>query len=714
MSSTKDNRQRRTAFSLLQQSLVMSSQDCFYHNTFLSCPRILLLVLFSLCILFSSQNIYAEDPTPEEQHEEALLAAERLRDKALEKIEEGDEEAAVGLFYRLYRNYPTSPHAEDSLWQVVRYYKDEALTTRQGWERVRELSKAFASEFSDSSHSPDAYFNMGVALFHMGLYREADVRFKLFFKRFPDFQLSVEASCLYAKYLMETKRYDDADKIFQKLAGSEDVTTKKRGMFGLFEVLVERGKNVAAIKYYKGPLGEFPLFYVDYPEVVLLLGRVYSRLGDEEHGREKLMHYLNLLDKPSERGEALFELGESYYRKGNDFAAQKFYLKVIDECEDDMRSVAMSRFRVAQFLDDPEKKATKWQRKGDLTDSSEDAPYLVLLERYANEPIAQEARYGLFLRYQAREDFLKALDVGKRYLKSASPEKTKSGEQSAAGNILLYCFQEFMKKKEFKDAYRLMTEYGHIEKYPDGQLLYLTGQALEGLYLYDQAAVVYYRALRLSLSDEDKTDLYLRRANLYLTMKDFVSADRLLKHLYKIYRDKKIFGEICFLSGRLSEAQGNMKKASAFYSQAAELLTFPEKKNIYGESLLRALFSIKQHEAAAETLQTYKKEKWLDEDALQRWFGMLGDSYFERQELSKALLAYQVALAEDMPQEGKQSQKIRMHMGDVYCAEKKWEKCFDSLKMVKAGDDPVLQQLAEERLRQVEIDRTMSAIHAKD
>ncbi len=301
------------------------------------------------------------------------------------------------------------------------------------------------------------------------------------------------------------------------------------------------------------------------------------RYGKIARGRNQLYHYLNLVGESLYRLEVMFELGDSYLVKTDIASAQKLYQQVVEEGNENEKEVLLSKLRMAQFLDNPKLKLSKWQRANDLKDEKGDVVYLNVLDRYFKDPLAQGARYGLFLRYKAREDLDKAYPVGRDFLRNLDPDTEKVENYDRVGVVLLYLADEFLKEKRYQDIYDLyFAEYRHVKEYPDGTILYKIGQALEALNLFDKAAVVYYRAQKWPLTDAEKIDLYYRRARVYLELQDFDSADRLLKHLRKVYKGTDSVGEVYSYSGKLFQALGDSNKALEFYVKAVDKPTFTE------------------------------------------------------------------------------------------------------------------------------------------
>ncbi len=680
-------------------------------------PRLsgfLLLLLFALLIL-SPPLVFAAEPENISRPQQSSPSGPV--DSLWEKAEAAhqNKHAAAKLYSRIYEKYPDSPRAEQALWYAAKLYKNLAdQTMKVTWEQVKNLFKAFVTDFPDSPHAEEAYLNVGISYFQMKLYREALIYLNLFEDRFPDSALIPVARYWQGKTLIETGRYELAQDAFSGLLKSQDVEHYARGLMGVGDIWYAKKEHNKALEYYKQVIEKDPDYYVEKPLVLLKLGKAYMQAGELVQGRKYLFHYLNLSENELERLDVLFDLAESFYKEGDDASAQRLYETIVIDGEPENRVVVMSKFRQAQYLDDPNKKLGKWQRRNDLTDSKGDRYYSAVLDHFHEAPQAQEARYGLFKRFVARDDFEQAYEVGRSYLKFDQVNKKRSRAAKAiAGEIILHLVKGLLDNKEYEKVYELYTtEHHHVTSYEGGELLYLVGQALEALYLYDQAAVVYYRALGLPLSDEDKTGLYYRRAEVYITKKDWQSAERLLAYLRKIYKGKKEIGEIYFLSGKLREAQTNKGEALEYYAKAAAVPGNPGEKAKYGEAHVKMLIDLEQYDGAANLLLRYHKENWLAASQLQYWYSTLGDARLRRNSFQAAASSYQNAIGKDMPSEGERVQAIHLHFGEALYRLGKIEDAASHIEAAKTGPNEFYKKRAVEMMQHGNIDRSLAEVRA--
>ena len=672
------------------------------------------LMLLTWLSVFSAVSVFAEDPPATEGMEQQVTERpyERLWMRAGTALGKEDLLKAAKLFEGIHSRYPDSKKAEDALWRAAGLQKQIASESEDpNWEKTKNLFRMYVTDYPESPRAPEAYFEVANAYYKMRFFREALSYYGLFKKRYPDSPLIPTTRFWQAKTLFQIGRLNESKEIFLKLIETKNPDLQIKAALGLGEIEFKNENYRQALKTYENILEKFPAFYLKDPEILKLMGMTNLRMKKEKQGQKQLYQYLNLAECSPCKAEVLFEVAESCIREGNPLTAQVLFNKVIDEGGKE-GVVVLSRFRQAQFLDDPNRKLRAWQRKPDLTDPAGDSFYLAVLDARSSEKFEQEARFGLLKRYMARKDYDSVYDLGNLYVRYKSPESKKKEVFDMLGQVLIHRAETYLEKQKFQEVYELYRdEYRNVAAYTKGRLLYIVGQALESLCLYDQAAVIYYRALRLPLTDEEKIDLYYRRARVYLAKNDLASAERLLKYLREIYNGKKPEGEIHYLSGRLLEARSKYEEALAFYSKAVEVLTFPDKKSTYNDARLRMLFNLEKYDEASAALTEAVKEKRMTPEELQRWYAKLGDIFFKHDNLKQAADAYLAGMDEKMPRDGEPAQRIHLHLGDVYLKMGDPDKSISHFEKAGEGADSMMRKMAEERLNQLDIDRSLSALN---
>lgn len=624
----------------------------------------------------------------------------------------GNREKAANTFLRVYQDYPRSPMAEESLLQAIQYYRDAVHFDRNRLNTLEELYKRFITDYPASKHAQQIQFELGRIYYEKRYFREALARFRFFLKKFPDSPLSERANYLVAKTYLQLGQIDKASNLFEKYAASKNSELRAKGLAGQGEIYNREGKYDKALEVLKKSLSLSSTFYQNNPEADVLrdLGLAYFHLGNEEYGRQYYFHYLNIVGNSADRLDILLEIAESFHRQGMMAAAQGVYGMIVEEGNDTEKPFLIARFRVAQYLDDPDNSLSKWQRRGDLTDPEGDLPYTSLLAVIDHGPLAQDARRGLFRRYQARGDFESALNIARIYLRELPDQEKDAKLRKAANDMLLYVVKHQVEAGDFAaacDFYK--AQHRHVVQYPDGRLLYLVGQAMQGLYLYDQAAIVYWRALRLPLTDEEKIDLYYRRGRVYLALRDFPSAERLLAYLRDLYKGSKAVGEIFSQSGKLAELEKDPETALQYYRQAFEIATLPERKDQYAADYLRLLLETGKLSEMQEVLSKIAAQKgWLSPEQQQQWLVRLGEGLEKKGETAAAQKSYEGSLAEALPQTSPEAQKVRLTLGDIALKQGKKEEAKKRYEQAATGPVSLLTSLAGERLKQMTIEKSLS------
>lgn len=255
-----------------------------------------------------------------------------------------------------------------------------------------------------------------------------------------------------------------------------------------------------------------------------------------------------------------------------------------------------------------------------------------------------------------------------------------------------------------------MDEYPYVKEYQRGRLLFLVGRALESMSLWKEASTVYYRALGLSLTPEEKLDLYFHRAQTYIAGNEVQSAQRLLKYLRKIYVTEPAIAEIYFLSGKLREIQQRKEDAMTFFQMAVESYPEDNRKTEYAENYLRYLFDLEKIAEAEKALGFFKKESWLGSEKEIDWLIRLGDVYRAHEKFIQAIETYQLVLVDKPPANPSVLQAVHLHLGDALLKIGDEKAAFPHLEKAIAGNDSTIQGLARERLEQARIDKSLAEL----
>ncbi len=630
-----------------------------------------------------------------------------LLQKAKRDLSMNNQASAARYLYQIYLNFPDNPAAESALWRSAELRKKLASHhPGADLERVKDMFRDFINSYPSSKRVPAAYLELGISYFHMGFYREALSYFKLFEESYPASPLLFKAMMWHREALMKTGRQAEAARLFYRLTHSADQHLRLIGQVGMGELRYKQGRYQEAKNYFQMVMIKHPDYYRRDPALLRPAGLTNLKSGNIKLGRRQLYHYLSLDYEVDDRPALLAALAESYHKHGDYKAAASLYREIIHESGGRRHSALLAALRLAQYRDNSHFKMSKNEAVY-LADPDGDAPYIAVLDKYPAEAMAQDARYALFRRYKSRHELNRAYDVGRSFLRA---QRGIKGRRRQIGNILLYLTAEFLKKKDYQKIYDLyFVDFRHIKDFPDGRLLYMVGRAMEALNLDKQAAVVYYRALKWQLPEKDKIDLYYRRAAVYLRLKDYASADRLLTYIRKLYKGKRAVGEIDYYSAELAEIRNHKDRALDFYEQAVDNPTFADKMAIYAGNAIRLALELGKNERAA--LIWHKAASRNIAPLQGQALGLkVADALRQTGDFKTAADLYKAVLSPPYPKKGENAQLCALYLGDVLLKLRQDTEAVDYYKKAQAGDNKMVKELAAERLRQKSLNAKVRSI----
>lgn len=410
---------------------------------------------------------------------------------------------AAGALYLVHYYYPDDEKGESALWQTANMEKRSAQSAaKPDWDKVKELFRRYINYYPDSPKVAQAYLELGYTYQAMGFYRESRAYFKLFLDRYPNSPLMPQAMRGYRDFLLKEGRRGEAEKAFAEWQQSPNCEVRLVALMGVGRLKSRQGDYKGALESYQTVLTAAPTYALTEPQILRDAGIANLHLNNTAVGREELYHYLSLVGDSINRSEVLIELAESYFQAGEYRVARKLYSQIQLDEEANERALLISTLRQAQILDNPEFTAAEGQRHFDHNGPEWDKPYLAVLAKLGSEPVAQDARFSMFKRYQARGQIDKAYEVGSEFLKGTEPVAAETPQGKRVGEVLLGLVEGLIKQKKEQEVCNLYTsEYRHFKDYPSGRLHAMVGQAMESLHLYGPAAALYFLALRWPMDD---------------------------------------------------------------------------------------------------------------------------------------------------------------------------------------------------------------------
>jgi tetratricopeptide (TPR) repeat protein len=679
--------------------------------------RFICLVLFLTVLCFFGYNsascAEAEDvggrisPAQVAQQEKLWAEAEAFL------VAEDNDQAAL-YFKHYWKTYPQAPRAAEALWQAAFLCKQQALRAENpDWSKVKDLFYVYIVDFPDSPRIPAAYAEVGDSYFYMGFYREAQNYYVLFLKQYPKHEATNQVLYMRARSFLHVGKFSQASDDFATLQLSRDREFRLRGEAGQAYVHFFKGEWHDALGIFKRIHRQNPDYYLIVPEILRDMGIAAIRVGDIQEGRDYILHYINIGENALVDDGAYFEVAESFLQEGVLDGARVFYEFVVAKTRPHDKYAILSKFRLAQFgatnLDTmSEKERLAFFKKNG------DKPFQEVLDTLYDNPLAQDARYSLFERYVGRQEWERAYNLGKSYLRyKPTTAKEQAVVEEELGKILVGWITTLLASEKYTEVRVLYEkEFPVIAAYKKADLLMLIGDAYAQQTLYDQASVIYYRALAQEIDDEQKVILYFKRAEVYLANNDLQSAQRLLKYLRRLYQNQPAIAEVNWLSARLRTLQKRPADALEFYKMAVESGAKQDKKGVYAADYLRQLFALNDLERVADLIAMFHGQQWLPTQQIQYWYGRLGVELTRDGKNEAAAGLYQRALAEGLPETSAEAQPIHLHLADLLMVQKKYQEALGHYRLAQGGQDKIIAQLAETRLNGYQIQGLTADVEA--
>jgi len=117
-----------------------------------------------------------------------------------------------------------------------------------------------------------------------------------------------------------------------------------------------------------------------------------------------------------------------------------------------------------------------------------------------------------------------------------------------------------------------------------------------------------------------------------------------------------------------------------------------------------------RNDEAQVMLARINKDKWLVPEVIQEWCVKLGDNLFNGGDKYGAIKVYRDGLAKDMPKEGEVVQSLQVRLGTILDLVGKVDEARALFEAAGAGSGEMWRRVAEERLNQMEIDKSISTV----
>jgi len=623
-------------------------------------PGRFLIMAIGVIICMAAVSARAADEAARSAPPDAAMIITR----AAAAAKAGDLSHAIELYSSVSRLFPNDEKVPEALWQAAELSRLEAGKGKADWQDVRGMYRDFVVAAPGSPRIVAAYLEIARINLRLRLYPEARSYLRLIVKKYPNSALMDEAWLMTARVEMAMGRLGVAEEHARKVFKSRSQEKRLRATMLLAEILSDRGRLSRAVSLIRRIEPKLAKGSAEYAEAIRIKGRSQLLMADPvslRKGRENLFYYLNIIDDRDAALETSLLLAEGFLKEKNYPAAKSLLTRVEKGVDHDSLSGLRARFLLAMIRDlglagpPPSGKNKSWQSGGDEV-------FHQIIRRIGRRDEVQLARYVLMRRLLVRGDDDGAYVQGRAYLLDGGGE-WRNRVLADAEAILERRYTALLGKQDNPRVYEdYRKEYPVIRMFDKGKILYLVGRALENMGLYDQASVVYYRALGKKLDDKVRDDLYVHRARTYLAAADLESADRLLKYLRGRYKKGPAAAEIRYLSGRLLVLQDRADEAMAMLDAAFKM---PAGADTMAGLIREAgpmLIRLNRLDQLSRQLRRCAKIKCLAPEELQGNYVLLGDALRRHGRDVDAVSAYRRAVAVG-PAESAGGQKAAFYLG---------------------------------------------------
>ena len=664
---------------------------------------------FILALLMANQPcIGAEEP--ELTAEQIAQRQKKLWKQAGDYLQQRDYGQAALYYNHFHKTYPDHDQAQEALWQAASLYLRLARTEpKVDYSKALSLLQKYIIAYPTSERVPTAYLAMADSYYASAQFRDANNYYTLFLEDYPKHPQRDRCRYRRAKARVRINKLQEAREDYALLSLSSKRISQLRGQAGLGHIYFARGEWHNALGILLRVQHHNPDYHIHDPEILEHLGIASIRVGSTKEGRRFLLHYLNITDPSKVDIAILFELAESFMADGKVETARRLYQRTIKLGREQQKEVILSHFRLAQFKAAKFDTMSKAQRQAFIARKGDNVFQTVLDDLYT-DPVAQEARFALFERYLERQENDAALAMGKAYLRyQTSPAETATIRQEL-GKIMITMLEPLLAEGKYDQVRQLyVDEHVAISGYPHASLLTMIGSAYAAQGLYQQASVIYYRAMALEMNDQEKADLYRKRATTYLANNDVQAAQRLLKYLRQIYQQKKEISWVNWLSARLRLLQKRPADAINFLQMALEGKDEPEQRTIYAEDLLELLIS-HDLDRLQRLLASLKQQGWFPAEKIQHWYNRLGQAHLLQEQEKEAIQAFQQALAVDLPEDSPAAQTSHLLLGDLFSKQQRYSEALAHFNKASNGPTEETSQHAKLRLEQARLNSAMDQV----
>lgn len=425
----------------------------------------------------------------------------------------------------------------------------------RSWKKYDEARKAYGlviTNYPETPYPPEAQYHIGETYYYAGDLESARQAYLDVPAKFPDSDTELQAAAIYnAGWSSEKLGYlDEALDLYRRVA--ERFPRSDRAPFSLLrigQILYEREEYEKAASSYRTLINKYSNRRTVVNQAQYYLGLTLKNLGQES---EALNAFESVgKDPPRFYVAASIAVADLYYEKEQPDKAHTIINELLGRVKGDRDLEKTAHFEIAKLY----RKNKEYQNSID--------EYTVVIERFPEEEILNEAYFGRAASYHALGNFDQALPDYQYVLAHNPAEDLMLRTQFSIG--LLY--SAIGKDADAIEALRVVTEGADPELASSARLQLI---ALAERKNPAEAVAIYEEVLKGARDDHERTLVLTRLANVYFKLRRYDECLDAAAEVIRMNENPESVASAYYVQGNVYFERGEYAKAVNRYERITE------------------------------------------------------------------------------------------------------------------------------------------------
>ncbi|MCL1890196.1 MAG: tetratricopeptide repeat protein, partial [Desulfovibrionaceae bacterium] len=280
------------------------------------------------------------------------------------------------------------------------------------YQDVQDTTTAAINFNSQSRRNAPAYLRLGYLNLKVDNSYEAAAYFNLLRQKYPYFENIALTYYYWGDYQYERGNLNEATEQFNYVVQNyPDHRISRDAALGLARTYYRMGAFQEAYRIMEFAELRWPAFYLEYPQVLSLMGDIAYRTKNLDKARASYWLYMNLMADPEDGDIILTRLGDIYMvSKYHNAAVQVYEESIKRYSAKDGGIIALMRLAEDGIYDDPT--VNRMYRVFDRPfDRRPSEAYRTIIREYPNSPLVTLAKLKLAMWNLWQKEYLNAIDL---------------------------------------------------------------------------------------------------------------------------------------------------------------------------------------------------------------------------------------------------------------------------------------------------------------